>query len=190
MNDTLKTLLARRSIRKYKEEQISEEELMTILEAGQYAPSAMNQQPWHFTVIQNREMLVKLNEVCVTALINTGNKYFEERAKKAKFENINITYGAPTLIFVSGDEKAIAPINDCSLALENMFLAAQSLGIGSCWLNAFNHLFATEEGKAYMLKESIVPEGYKIIGTGAFGYKGADDPSPAPRRADTLTIIK
>jgi nitroreductase len=186
MNETLKTILNRRSIRKFEQEKIKENELQAILEAGKFAPSAMNQQSWHFTVVQNKELLQKIDEACRTAFIKSGNKSFEERAKA---ENFSIFYNAPTFIIVTADEKAIAPQNDGSLALGNMFLAAESLGIGSCWIHAINFLFSTEEGKA-LKKELGIPAGYAPVGSGAFGYKAVEAPSPAPRRDGTVSIIE
>lgn len=186
MNETLKTILSRRSIRQYKQKQIREEELHAILEAGKFAPSAMNQQSWHFTVVQNKEILQKINEACRAAFAKSGNKNFEARAKA---ENFSPFYNSPTFIIVSGDEKAIAARNDGSLALGNMFLAAESLGIGSCWIHAMNFLFSTEEGMS-LKKELSIPEDYVCVGSGAFGYKAVESPSPAPRKAGTVNIIK
>jgi len=186
MNETLKSILTRRSIRNYKPEQIKDEELQAILEAGKFAPSAMNQQSWHFTVVQNKDMLKKINETCKAAFLKSGNNSFIERAKA---ENFSPFHNAPTFIIVSGDGQAIAPQNDGSLALGNMFLAAHSIGIGSCWIHAMNFLFSTEEGKA-LKKELGIPEGYVSVGSGAFGYKAADSPSPAPRKDGMVNFIK
>ncbi|MBC2580479.1 nitroreductase [Clostridium sp. DJ247] len=186
MNETLNTLLNRRSIRAYKQDQIKDEDLQTILKAGLFAPSAMNQQSWHFTVIQNEETLHKINEVSRTILQKSGNKNLEERAKSEKF---SLFYNAPTLIIVSGSEKAIAPQIDCAVALENMFLAATSLDIGSCWIHGVTSFSNTEEGKA-LLKELGIPEDYNVIGSGAFGYKATEAPNAAPRKENTVTIIK
>jgi len=186
MNETIKNIMNRRSIRKYKEEQIKDEELQAILDAGRFAPSAMNQQSWHFTVVQNKEVIQKIIQAIKTAFFNSGNKNFEDRAKA---EDFNPFYNAPTLIIVSGDEKAIAPQNDGSLALENMFLAAESLDIGSCWIHALNSVFSSEESKE-LKKELGIPEGYNPVGSGVFGYKAVDTPSPAPRKEGTVNIIK
>lgn len=186
MNETLKSIFDRRSIRQYKQEQIREEELQTILEAGKFAPSAMNQQSWHFTVVQNKAMLEKINALCKIAFLKSGNKRFEERAQA---ENFSPFHNAPTFIIVSGDGNAIAPQNDGSLALGNMFLAAYSLGIGSCWIHAMNYLFSTEEGKT-LKKELGIPEGYVSVGAGAFGYPAAQPPAPAPRKEGTVNIIQ
>ena len=190
MNETLKTILSRRSIRAFKQEQIKEEELKAILQAGSFAPSAMNQQSWHFTVIQNKELLQKINEFSKAVLIKIGNKAFEARSKNTPVEKINIMYNAPTLIIVSGDIKAIAPQNDASLAIENMFLAAESLRIGSCWLHTFNVLFSTEEGKDFLIKQKLIPEGYVPVGSGVFGYKDVEASSPAPRREGIYTFFR
>lgn len=186
MNDTLTNILTRRSIRQYKQEQIKDEELQAILEAGKYAPTAMNQQLWHFTVVQNQQMLQKINQGCQRVFLNSGNKSMKDRAK---VEDFSIFYKAPTLILVSVDEKAIAPHNDGSLALGTMFLAAHSLGIGSCWIHAVNALFSTEEGK-FLCKELGIPESYISIGSGAFGYKAAEAPPRAPRKENLINIIK
>ncbi|MCX7921760.1 MAG: nitroreductase [Clostridia bacterium] len=186
MNETIKTILSRRSIRAYKQEQIKDEELQAILEAGKFAPSAMNQQSWHFTVVQNKELLHRINEACRVVFEKSDDERFKERAKD---ENFSVFYNAPTFIIISGDEKAIAPKNDCSLALGNMFLAAESLGIGSCWIHAVNYIFNVEETKS--LKSDLgIPEGYTPLCSGAFGYKAAESPLPAPRKEGIVNILK
>jgi nitroreductase len=186
MNETLKTIQRRRSIRSFKEEQINDNELQAILEAGKYAPTAMNQQSWLFTVVQNKEILKKINEACRIVFSKSGNKNYEERAKAINF---NVFYNAPTLIIVSYDQKAIAPQHDGSLALGNMLNAAESLGIGSCWIHAINFLLSHEDGQALKMELSI-PEGYIPVGSGAFGYKAVEQPAPAPRKEGTVNIIK
>lgn len=185
MNETMKTILNRRSIRAYKQEQIKEEELQDILDAGRFAPSAMNEQPWHFTVVQNKEMLHKINEACRTFILNSGNARFAERAKD---ENFSIFYNAPTLIIVSGDEKAIAPQVDCALAMENMFLASESLGIGSCWINAVLNVLKTPE-TADLKKALGIPENHVPYSAASFGYKAMEG-TAADRKENTITIIK
>lgn len=186
MNEILKNILGRRSIRQFKQTQIGDQELEAIIEAGKYAPSAMNQQSWHFTVVQNKEMLNKINRATKAAFLKSGNKMFEERAKG---ENFSPFYNAPTFIIVSGDEKAIAPNHDGSLAIGNMFLAAKSLGIGSCWIHAMNFVLNTDEGKL-LKKELGIPEGYMPVGSAAIGYSAVPYPSPAPRKDGIVNIIK
>jgi nitroreductase len=186
MNQTLESILNRRSIRSFKPEQIKDEELNAILDAGKYAPSAMNEQAWHFTVIQNKDVLHKINNAIKTAFINSGDDRFIARAKA---ENFRAFYDAPTFIIVSVDEKAIAPQADSALALGNLFLAAEALGIGSCWIHSVNFLYTTEEGKA-LFRELGLPNGYVPQASGAFGYSAIPKPNPAPRKDGTVTIIK
>lgn len=185
MNETIKTILNRRSIRAFQDEQIKPEELQLILQAGQFAPSTMNEQPWHFTVVQNKELLHKINEACKGILAKSGNKVFEESIKD---ENFSVFYHAPTFILISGDEKAMLPQIDCALALQNLFLSAESLGIGSCWIHAVANLFTTKAGDT--LKEALgIPTGYTPYCAGAFGYKAMDPPAP-PRKENIVSIIK
>lgn len=184
MNEAINTLLNRRSIRVFKEEQLKENKLMTILEAGQFAPSAMNEQCWHFTVVQNKEILNKINAVCKAMMQGMGGAMGE----RAKLDSFSVFYNAPTFIIVSGDEKAIAPQIDCSIAMQNMFLAAEAQGIGSCWIHAVTNLSKSEAGKA-LIKELQIPEGFNIYSAGAFGYK-AKEGSAAPRKENTITILK
>lgn len=186
MNETIKTILNRRSIRVYKEEQITDEELQTILEAGRFAPSAVNNQPWHFVAVQNKEILQRITELCRAEFANSDNEQIKARATSGNFSPF---YNAPTFIMVFCDEKAVAPQNDGSLALENMFLAAESIRIGSCWIHAMNFVFATEEGRK-LKKDLGVPEGYISIGSGAFGYKGMETPAAPARKEGNVSIFK
>ena len=113
MNEVVKNILERRSWRSYEDRQISDQELDTILQCGLWAPSAMNQQSWHFTVVQNKERIAELTKGC-QKMMDTDRDPF---------------YGAPTLVVVTAKADCIAPQQDGSLAIENMMLAASSLGI-------------------------------------------------------------
>ena len=185
MNETIKTILSRRSFRAYMQDQIKAEDVQILLKAGMFAPSAMNQQSWHFTVVQNKETLQKINQTIKSNFLKSGNKRFEDMAKS---ENFNVFYNAPTLIIVSGDEKAIAPQCDCVLAMGNILLASSSLGISSCWIHALTYLSSTDEGKA-LISELGIPDGNKIFSSAVFGYTEGTAPAAAPRKENTVTII-
>lgn len=186
MNETIKCILNRRSIRKYKNEQITDEELQTILEAGKYAPCGLNQQSTYFTVVQNSEVLEKINNVCKQVYLNSGNKIFEDRAKA---DNFCVYHGAPTFIIACGEKDAAAYLNNGSVALENMLIAAESMGIGSCWVHALTMIFQTEEGQA-LKNELGIPDNHVFVGAAVFGYKDMPQPSPAPRKEGTVNIIR
>jgi nitroreductase len=186
MNDTIKIILNRRSIRKYKNEQIKEDELQTILEAGKYAPCGLNQQSTYFTVVQNNEMLKKINDVCKEVYLKSGIKTFEERAKA---DNFCMYYNAPTFVIACGEKEAAAHLNNGSVALENMLIAAESMHIGSCWIHALTMIFQTDEGQA-LKKELGIPDNHIFVGAAVFGYKDMPQPSPAPRKEGTVKIIR
>ena len=185
MNETLKTILNRRSTRAYSPEQLKEEELQSILEAGKYAPSAINEQPWHFTVVQNQELLNKINEACKMAFISSGHPMFAERAKE---EGFSVFYKAPPLIIVSGQQNTVAPQIDCALAIQNMFLAAEAVGVGSCWIHAIAGIFQGEAGEA-LKKELHIPQTHTPYYSGSFGYK-AMDPQAPERKENTVSILR
>ncbi|HIJ76606.1 MAG TPA: nitroreductase [Deltaproteobacteria bacterium] len=165
MNETIKTLLERRSIRKFKPERIKEEELNAILDAGMYAPSGANQQSALFVVIQDKETLKKLSAMNAAVLGKDFDPY----------------YGAPTVILVFADKSKISPVEDASLALGNMFNAAASLGIGSCWVHRTKEMFETDEGK-YLLSKWGITGDYIGVGSCILGYPDCKHPKAAPRK--------
>ncbi|MDF2614212.1 MAG: nitroreductase [Clostridia bacterium] len=173
MNDTIKTILARRSVRSYLQKQITDEELQAVLEAGKFAPSAMNQQPCHFVAVQNKEVMEKISNGC----------------KAAIGRDIDPFYHAPTIVIVFADQGAIAPVQDASLALENMMIAAASLGLSSCWIHSVNAFFTQDAGKE-MKKEWGIPDDYMSVGSCILGYNAGEMPSAPPRKQETVTIIK
>lgn len=187
MNETVTTIINRRSIRSFKPEQIRDSELNEIIETARYAPSAMNQQPWHFTVIQSKTLIDTLNRDAKEAGKNSGIELFVKRANDPAE---HVFYNAPTLILVSGERKARSPVTDCAAAAENILLAAESLGIGSCWILGFTEqLFKGAKGKEYvtMLK---IPDGFDPYYMIALGYKADQANTPPPRREGTVQYIK
>ncbi len=148
MNETLTTIRQRSSIRAYKNEKLTEEELNILLEAGLMAPTAANRQEVHFTVV------------------NSDNPILEEiEAEKNAFRGLkprfNFYYDAPTVIFLSADTDFHWGTLDAGIAVENITLAAQSLGLGSliigCIYDALNG-----DRMEYFREKLQIPEGYKF----------------------------
>lgn len=185
MNETMKNILDRRSIRQFNDKPVDPYELEAILEAGKYAPSAMNEQPWHFSVVESPELLQKINLVTRELFAQSGNLMYEQRAKSEGFSSF---YKAPLFIIVSCDNAAVAPLQDGALALGNMFLAAKSMGIGSCWIHAMNYVLESAAG-VELRKELLIPDGFVLVGAGAFGYSDEKNPNPFPRKEDTVTYL-
>jgi nitroreductase len=179
MNETIETILNRRSCRSFTKDPVGEEELGLILKAGLFAPSARNIQPWHISAVTDQQLLGRISDDCRRAMINSGDEGAATWAKKPDFSTF---YGAPLVIIVSGDSANKFSNGDCANVTENMALAAHSLGLGSCYIASFRAAFAGDEDEALRLKLRI-PEGYTPYFALSVGRRAADD--AAPRRERT-----
>lgn len=186
MNEIIQNILNRRSVRVYLEDQIKDEDLELILKSGLYSPSACNTQPWHFTVLQNKEIMSALNTETKIEMLNSGNELFE---KMGTNESYDIFYKAPTVIVISGEKDSVKPQTDCAAATENMLLAAESLGIGSCWIGLLAYLFMSNKGSEF-IKLLNIPENYEPYYAITLGYKKYPNPKPQQRRENTVNYIK
>lgn len=185
MNETIKTILNRRSTRAYLNEQLKPEELDLIIKAGLFAPSGHNKQSWHFSIIQNAEIIKKINNDSKKEMLKQDNDYLKSLAQD---ENYNLFYNAPTVIVISGEKNAIVPNIDCAAATENMLIAAESLNIGTCWIGLVSFLFKSEKVKTY-IKELKIPDGYEPYYAIAIGYKSSPAEQASPRRENTVNYI-
>ena len=174
-NVVLQALRERRSCRSYKPEQITDEELQAVLEAGTWAPTAMGyQDPW-IVAVQNPALLEKISRM----------------NREVWGRDIDPFYGAPTyvLVFASNPEKWKNGVPDGSLVLGNMMLAAHAVGLGSCWINREREMFATDEGRALMAELGL-PEGLIGVGALALGYPAAPPRDPKPRKENYFRVLK
>ena len=163
-------LLERRSVRKYKPEQITEELLDAVLEAGLYAPTAKNNQKPVMVAVRDKEtrdLLSKIN----AEIMDVDTDPF---------------YGAPCVIVVLADPDMPTWIDDGSLVLGNLMNAAHALGLGSCWINRARQTFDSPEGKALLEKWGL-PERYRGVGNCILGYA---DEVPAAKERLNGRIIK
>ncbi len=186
-NEVLENIKARRSVRAYTEQQVPEEDLRTILEAATYAPSGMHLETWHFTAIQNVSKLAELNERIKGAFAKRDDVRLQERARNKAY---CCYYHAPTLVIVSNEPTQWWAGMDCACAIENMFLAAQSLGIGSCWINQLGTT-CDDPGVREFITALGVPVSHKVYGCVALGYGDPKIPMKEKKvKADTVTIVK
>lgn len=186
MNETINIIKTRRSIRQFKDQQITDSELQHIMECAILAPNSQNQQKWHFSVIQNKEMLRKMIDITRENILKSGVEFLAARAKDPGF---NPYFNAPTVIFVTADEKARFSQIDAALAAENILIAAESQNIGSHIMTSTEFLFASEKGKT-IKKEMGIPEGYSHVCAITLGYKEGESPAARPRNKDVITYIK
>ena len=176
MNQTIEDLKTRRSIRKFKDEQISDDELKTILEAGTYAPTARGLQSPKIVVIQNPETIKEFSE--------WNRSYFPVEMP----EDMDPFYGAPTVLIVLADSEVPTFVEDGSSVLAVLVNAAHAIGIGSCWIHRARDEFASEKGKT-LLKEWRIPESYEGIGHVVLGYPDMEAPEPIARKEDYIHYV-
>ena len=163
MNEILKNIATRRSVRKFSQKEISEEILNDIITAGLYAPSAMNTQLWQITVVKNDDKIVGLQKAIAKAL---------DRPDYHRF------YGAPVFIIVTVPRDYRHGAVDTACVLQNMFLAAHSVGVGSVWINQIRDSY-DDPGVRAILTDLGIPEDHVCFGCAAIGY--ADCELPADR---------
>ena len=163
MNETINTLLTRHSVRRYKPDQVSDELLDTVLNAGQYAASGMNSQNTVLVAVRDsktRDQLSKMN----AAVMGSSNDPF---------------YGAPCVVVVLANTTRGTWVEDGSLVIGNLMAAAHSVGLGSCWIHRAREMFDSDEGKA-LLKEWGLPETMRGVGNCILGYPN-EVPGDKPR---------
>lgn len=173
--EALEVLKDRRSIRQFKEEQVSDEALRMILEAGTYAPTAGGQQLPVILAVQNPEDVAELNRL--NGKIMNGD------------ENGHPYYGAPTILLVLAPANSIAPVEDGSLIAGNLLNAAYAAGVGSCWIHRAKEMLELPEGKA-LLKKWNIPDGMMGVASIALGYADCEHPAAHPRKEGYTVIIK
>ena len=175
MESTLKDLKERRSIRAYRPEQIKEEELQKILEAGTYAPTGMGMQSPKIIVVQDQETRDYLSKLNARVMGDEGADPF---------------YGAPTVLVVLASKERPTCVEDGSLVMGNLMNAAHAVGVGSCWIHRAREGFGSEEGKE-LLKKWGVEGDYIGVGHCILGYP-ADGavPEAKPRKDDYIVYVR
>ena len=164
MNTVLENIRTRRSVRKFKTCQVEQDKLDLILEAGTWAPTAMGKQSPKIIAVQNPQEVEKLVKLNASILGTDSNPY----------------YGAPTILLVLTAPCGTS-VEDGSCVLQNMMLAAHSLGLATCWIHREKQMFDCDEGKA-MLKAWGIEEPLVGVGSLALGYADCELPTPKPRK--------
>lgn len=153
MNEVIKNIMTRRSVRSFDDTQLTKEQLETLIQTGLCAPSGRCMQTWKFTAVLNRDIIARLAHV----IQETQNR-----------QNYNF-YNAQTLIITSNEKDSPWGKEDNACALENIFLAAHSMGIGSVWINQLlDHCDEPEIRE--ILNELQIPENHAVFGIAALGY--------------------
>ncbi len=166
MNETIKNMIERRSVRKYTSKPVPQEIVDEIIKAGTYAASGRGMQSPIIIEIRNKELRDRLSAL---------------NAKIMGKEDFDPFYGANTILIVLADKSKPTYIYDGSLVMGNLMLAAHSLGIGSCWIHRAKEEFELPEGKE-ILKQLGIEGDYEGIGHCILGYADGDIPNPPKRK--------
>ena len=172
-NEVLKAIRERRSIRRFTNEQVKDDELRAVLEAGTWAATGHGTQAPFIVAVQDEYICRQLREMNAEVMGVTSDPY----------------YGAPTIVLVFAPEDNANSVKDGSLILGNMMLAAHSIGLASCWINREDAMFATSEG-IQLMKDFNLPDGLMGIGALALGYAASQPHTVKPRKEGYYRIIR
>ena len=178
MNEIIRAMEERRSIRSFKPEMPSKEVLQQIVEAGLYAASGKGQQAAIVVAVTNKALRDKLAE--------------ENRRIAGAPEGSDPFYGAPAVLVVLGRKDWPTHVYDGSLVMGNMLNAAESVGLSACWIHRAKEMFETAEGQA-LLKKWGVPNAENLRGVGncILGYAAeGGKKAPAPRKENYVVLVK
>ena len=184
--ELLDAINGRMSVREYTEEPVNDAVLRELIEAAIEAPSAINQQPWAFIVVKDRACLTRISDQAKNHLLKASLAApahpFREMLNDPKFD---VFYRAPVLIVIAAAEPTDWAVEDCSLAAENLMLAAHAKGLGTCWVGFAQNWLATSDGKA----ELGVPVTYSPIAPIIVGH-ARRQPPPVPRKDPDIRWIE
>ena len=171
--DALSCMLTRSSVKKYKSDPVPKELMDKIIQAGLCAPSGLNKQSAIIIAVTDKATRDELSK------LNAGKDPF---FRKDPF------YNAPCVLVVLADKSSSMAVYDGTLVMENMLLAAHSLGLGACWIHRAKETFETHEGKAILEKLGIQGE-YEGIGNCIVGYMDGEYPAEKPRKENRVYYI-
>ena len=170
--EALEVLKNRRAIRKFKAEQISEEELKAVLEAGTFGPTGAGTQGVKIVAVQSPEYVARVDALNA----------------KVIGKDIHPYYGAPTILLIFETPECFTHELDGAAVCTNMVNAAYAAGLGSCWIHRCKQMFEMEEGKE-LLKEWGLSEDLVGVASIALGYADCEQPAPKPRKDDYFVIV-
>lgn len=171
MNPVMENLLTRRSVRAFQEKEIPARELEQILEAARYAPSGMGRQTWKFTAVVNPEKIQLLASAICKELDRSGYDMYRPQV----------------LIIPSNEADSRFGKEDNACALENIFLAAWSFGIGSVWINQLQNICDRTAIRS-ILTEWGIPENHVVYGMAALGYPASSEKKDVEKIGKTAII--
>lgn len=179
-NEVVRTIMSRRSVRKYLDKTVEHDKLALIAKCGINAPSAMNRQTWAVRVVEDPEFINGTTEI-----------FRKENSEQVKRDSNfrNMYRNAPNIIVVAVPENDSYAMLNAGLMGENMMLAAESLGLGTCCLGAPVRFLQTSEACRPYIAQLNIPEGYELCYILAVGYPD-ENPDAKPRDEGKIEFIK
>lgn len=181
-NQVVKTIMERRSVRAYKPQPVGRDTMRIIVECGINAPNGMNAQPWEVRVVDSPAFI---DGITALQLESMSEEQIERMKGQGEFRNM--FRNAPTVVFIANRSDGSGQL-DCGLLGENMILAAQSMGIGSCCLGG-PVAFVRSEAAAEYLAALELPEDYQLLYAIGFGYPD-ESPEAKPRDAGKVRFVE
>lgn len=182
---TLDIIRQRRSHRKYTAQQLTQAQLDAILDAALASPSALNLQPWHFSVVQDAALLNRIHQAAAAFALAQEP---DTRSPRYDDPDFQIFYHAPTVIFISAPDDIRMSAVDCGIAVYGIALAAESLGLGSVILGLPRDAFSGPD-KAELEQALQFPEGHHLVVSIALGHP-ADTKDAHEKRPEKITLIR
>lgn len=171
-NDTLKTIHSRRSCRAYTAQQVERDKLDTVIDAGLWAASGMGRQSPVIVAVQDKATVAKLSAINAKIMGNSGDPF----------------YGAPTVLVVLARREVPTAVEDGSLTMGSMMLAAESIGLASCWVHRAKETFETEAGRQLLAAWGLDPDAYIGVGNLILGYAAEGGVKPAAARKEGRVV--
>jgi len=184
VQDFSEVLHGRRSVRQYFPDPVPRRTLEALIQAATLAPSAMNEQPWHFTVVTDKAVLDSISQNAKAHMLARGRAMPGHMRSMLQDGSFNIFYRAPALVVISAPEATAWKTEDCALAAQNLMLAAYARGYGTCWIGFAQEWLNTKQGAAAI----DLPSGMRAVAPIIVGRPKAF-PDPVARRAPAIRWI-
>lgn len=184
--DLEQAIYGRRATRRFTQESVGRDVIMKLVDAAIQAPSAVNEQPWSFYVVQDAERLHRLSTGAKDHLLRTSSMAAMETHFRETLDDptSDIFHGAPVLIVIASHVESAWAIEDCSLAAQNLLLSAHAAGLGSCWIGSAQSYLQTPAGRVAL----GLAVDHRAVAPIIVGHPRGT-PKPVPRRAADIHWI-
>ena len=183
--ELMEAIFGRRSVRDYRPDPVPQETITRLIDAAIHAPSAINQQPWSFSIVRDRPLLDRIAHDAKAHMLSVRQAALPAHLYESLGSpDFHVFYHAPVLIVISATERGPWIVEDCALAAENLMLAAHGMGLGSCWIGLAQAWLDTPKGK-----ETLgIPDSHVLVAPIIVGLPGTVAPA-VPRKAPEVRWI-